>query len=115
MARAILAVYSHPVAKERDDEFNAWYDAVHIPQVIDRIPDVKAATRYRLSGTQIVSPQERPQRQYLTIYEIESDDLPAVRNRLVRALDDATFDWSDALDTRTLSPVPHFYEPTIRR
>jgi hypothetical protein len=111
VARAILAVYSQPANQEQDAEYNTWYDDVHIPQVRERIPDVKGATRYRLSETQIVSSQECPERRYLTIYDIQTDDLPAVRDRLVEALDDGSLDWSDALDMMNLGPVPHFYEP----
>jgi hypothetical protein len=111
---AMLAVYSQPATGEQEDEYNTWYDDVHIPQILERIPDVRTARRYRLSPTQIVSPPECPPHRYLTIYEIETEDLPAVRNRLVEALDDGTFDWSDALDMTDLGPVPHFYEPADR-
>ncbi len=110
MPKALLVVYSQPAASEQDNEYNEWYDTVHIPQVLDRISGVTAAARYRLSDTQIAAADELPQRRYLTLYEIESDDLAAVRDRLVEALGDGTFDWSDALDMADLAPVPHVYE-----
>lgn len=111
MARAVLAVYSQPATSEQEAEYNRWYDQVHIPQIVERVAGVKTATRYQLSATQIVPPQERPQRKYLTLYEVEADDIAVVRDRLVDALDDGTFDWSDALDMAGLGPIPHFYEP----
>jgi len=111
MARAVLVVYSQPRTDAQDREYNEWYDHVHIPQVLERIPGVRAAARYRISATQLVEQESCPQRRYLTIYEVEADDLPAVRDRLAAALSDDTFDWSEALDMSDLSPVAHFYEP----
>jgi hypothetical protein len=111
MARATLNVYSQPSAPDQDSEYNRWYDEVHIPQVLKEIPEIKSAKRYRLSSVQIVSPEERPTRRYLTVYEVETDDLTALRDRLVEALDDGSLDWSEAIDLVELSPIPHFYEP----
>jgi hypothetical protein len=110
-ARAMLAVYSRPATAEQDDEYNRWYDDVHIPQVLARVPGVKAAARYRLSPTQMAESERPPDRPYLTLYEIETDNLSGLRDRLTAALTDGTFDWSSALDMTDLGPVAHLYEP----
>lgn len=62
----------------QDDEFNAWYDARHLPDVLD-VPGIVRAERFRLSDAQIR--EERPYR-YCALYEIETDDLDAVLDEL---------------------------------
>lgn len=56
----------------RDDEFNDWYDNVHLADVL-KLPGVIAAQRFRLSDT-----QHRPgpfEHRYMAVYEIEIDDV----------------------------------------
>jgi len=70
MARHILLVQSEPVAG-RDDEFNQWYDEEPLPDVLE-VPGFTAARRF------VAAPSvhgEEPDRRYLAIYEIETDDL----------------------------------------
>ena len=33
MPKVVLIVHSRPVEPSREDEFNKWYDEVHIPDV----------------------------------------------------------------------------------
>jgi len=42
----IQVVFSNPVA-DREDEFNEWYDNVHIPELLT-VPGMLSATRYAL-------------------------------------------------------------------
>ncbi|MFC2042345.1 DUF4286 family protein [Chloroflexota bacterium] len=52
----------------REDEWNDWYDNVHIPDVLET-PGFVAGTRYKT---------EKPKEgrgPYLCIYEIETDDI----------------------------------------
>lgn len=51
----------------REQEFNEWYNKVHIPEVCS-IPGIKVATRY-----QIVDPDEGYPK-YIAIYEVESEE-----------------------------------------
>ncbi|MBA4857475.1 hypothetical protein IU443_12480 [Nocardia farcinica] len=72
MPRHILLVHSAP-ADSRDDEYNTWYDEVHLPDVLE-VDGFVAARRF-VAAASIHG--ERPELPYLAIYEIETDDLPA--------------------------------------
>ena len=52
-------------APELDDEFNKWYDEVHIPMLM-KGGHISAVTRYKLS-----SDVESNQSPYLAIYEVK--------------------------------------------
>ncbi|MET0728667.1 MAG: hypothetical protein ABWZ76_10270 [Acidimicrobiales bacterium] len=54
MTDAILAVYANPADPTREDEFNAWYTDVHIPEVL-ALDGVVGATRYQLADAQLGS------------------------------------------------------------
>ena len=51
-----------------EDEFNQWYNQVHIPDLLQN-PDVKKAERYE---DQSPTPG---QGKYLAVYELETDDI----------------------------------------
>ncbi|MEH6743071.1 hypothetical protein [Hyphomonas sp.] len=53
---------------EEDDDYRAWYECQHMPDVLD-VPGFVSAQRFRL--------QEEPEnmRRYLTLFEIETDDI----------------------------------------
>lgn len=40
MSYALLVARVQPSSPEHTDEFHRWYDEVHIPQVLERIPGV---------------------------------------------------------------------------
>lgn len=74
MAKGILVVATRPVAGG-EDEYNAWYDGTHIPQMT-AVPGIVGARRYRVrDGGQSESDPDAPT--YLAVYEIEADDLDA--------------------------------------
>ncbi len=63
MAKGVMVVQSGP-AEGRDAEYERWYDEVHIPEVL-AVPGFVGARRFRaLDGSH-----------WLTIYEIEADDV----------------------------------------
>ena len=49
----------------RIEEFNEWYDKVHIPEVLERIPGAKTAARYVVHDPEPGAPQ------FVALYEIE--------------------------------------------
>lgn len=63
----------------RDDEFNDWYTNRHLADLM-ALPGVIAAQRYALSDYQRVDPPYPFK--YCAVYEIETDDLPAVQKAL---------------------------------
>jgi hypothetical protein len=97
--RAILLVTTNPVSEEREDELNTWYDEVHIPQILRRVPGITGCSRYRLDEG---SPG-RADHRYLAVYQIEADDPAGVVGTLAESTASGRLDSSDALGT---SPPP---------
>ncbi|MFK0206381.1 hypothetical protein [Agrobacterium sp. NPDC090283] len=74
-----------------DEEFNRWYDTVHVPDLL-KIPGVVGAERSKLApyqsvmtdqGIEIVDAGNAPiSHRYLALYHIETDDLPRVLNEV---------------------------------
>lgn len=98
MAHAQLIAYVSPSSPQQEEAFNKWYDEVHIPQVVERIPGVVGGSRFRLASAQLVSDAELPARGYLSVYELDTDDLQALANPLAEALGDGTLDLTAASD-----------------
>jgi hypothetical protein len=82
----------------REDEFNTWYETVHIPQILD-VPGFVSAQRF-----EAVEIGDGPikRRRYMALYRIEAEDaaqaIAALRAR--RGTDRLTP--SDALDTSSM-------------
>jgi hypothetical protein len=62
-----LMVQTGPV-EGREDEYNRWYEEIHIPEVL-RLPGFVAARRFKLSEAQRSS-ETLPRNTYLVIYEL---------------------------------------------
>lgn len=85
MNKYILIVTSN-AAEGREEEFNHWYDNIHIPEVL-QIPGFKNGTRYHNINPEINTP-------YLAIFEIESNDIDTTiellnENRKVQSSSDS--------------------------
>jgi hypothetical protein len=62
--------------RAKEQEFNDWYDQVHLPDVIDT-PDYIRATRYEIKEF------KKGRGAYLTLYEVETDDIDkTIRTRM---------------------------------
>ena len=72
MPKGIMVVQARPVDPSREDEFNEWYTKVHLPELLD-VPGFTRARRYKISPTG-ADPEVR---EYVTVYEIDADDLHA--------------------------------------
>lgn len=68
MDKFILKVESNCNDPEREDEFNHWYDNIHIPDIMETQGFVKA-TRYK--NIQSTADQGK----YVAVYEMETDNL----------------------------------------
>jgi hypothetical protein len=93
LSTAILVAQTEPASAEQADEFNDWYDTVHIPQVISQVPGVTLVRRFIASA---IGP-DQPSRRYLAIYEIESDAPESVLRELQKAIADGRLDQTDTL------------------
>src|ERR1043165_703758 len=63
--RGIFLVYTDLADDKHDEEFNAWYDTRHLPQ-LTAIPGILDAARY-------VAVKGGPK--YLAVYELETADV----------------------------------------
>jgi len=68
MERWILVAETNCTVPEREDEFNDWYNTIHIPDVLET-PGILNATRYECAD-----PQEGHGK-YLTLYDVETENI----------------------------------------
>jgi hypothetical protein len=68
MAKGIIHVETRPTSPDRDQEYNTWYDEVHLPELVALDGFVSARRLRPVDG-------DGP---YLALYEIEGDDLQAI-------------------------------------
>jgi hypothetical protein len=66
MPKGVMIVQSRPVSADREDEYNQWYDDVHIAQIL-AVPGFTSARRYKVIGA------DGPV--YVAVYDIEADDI----------------------------------------
>ncbi|HTY60925.1 MAG TPA: hypothetical protein VMG30_01585 [Acidobacteriota bacterium] len=69
MTRYLLFAFSDCVDPSREEEFNRWYDTMHVPDMLET-PGMIRATRWVSAD-----PQEGQRRKYLALYELETDDV----------------------------------------
>ena len=58
MAPSIFVVLTNPI-EGADEAFNEWYDAQHVPEVLD-VPGVVAAQRYNISELTVPDDEDLP-------------------------------------------------------
>ena len=93
----IQIVFSNPL-QDRDDEFNEWYDNVHIPQLL-AVPGMLSAQRYTLRDSEMYrAPGGRPpEHRYAIIYEMEGD-VDAIMQKIQEAVAGGHIQMHDSLD-----------------
>lgn len=95
MARGIIYVETYPSSPDREQEYNTWYDEVHLPELV-ALDGIVAARRLRpVNGA---GP-------YVALYEIEGEDLPAV----LKGMSAAKLTMSSALQLDP-PPIPRLLE-----
>lgn len=90
----LYMVKSNPVAG-KEDEYNRWYNDVHLPEVL-QIDGFQTAQRFKLHTRQV---QPNPTHTYLAIYQIDSNDVDGTLANLSKA---TWMNLSDAIDTTSL-------------
>ncbi|HPG28726.1 MAG: hypothetical protein H6748_16830 [Spirochaetaceae bacterium] len=98
MRRYKFLVFTNAV-DGRDEEFNRWYDDVHLDEVIE-VPGFTGAERYALRPG---PGEDAPPHRYLAIYDMETDDVGGAIDELMRRGTQGGFRMTDALapDART--------------
>jgi hypothetical protein len=82
MTRGVQIALTNVLDPEREAEFDRWYDDVHIPATL-RLPGFVRARRFRLAEEQTAPHLAEPLGfRYLVIYEVDVDQIPAVRAAL---------------------------------
>ena len=76
MPKGVFLAFSNSVSEDVDEEFNRWYNEVHGREVLG-IPGVQSFRRFRLAPTQVMALDDASSRQYLAVYEVETDDWDA--------------------------------------
>lgn len=95
MAKGIIYVETYPSSPDREQEYNTWYDEIHLPELV-AIDGIVSARRLRpVNG-------EGP---YVALYEIEDDDLAAV----LQGMSGAKLTMSSALQLDP-PPIPRLFE-----
>ncbi|MFN8559281.1 MAG: DUF4286 family protein [Dehalococcoidia bacterium] len=86
MPGSILLVYSN-CPEGQEDEFNRWYDTVHVPDLL-ALDGVVAARRFALSGPGIpmtARDGSATVARFLAMYELDSDDTRTMMRRINQA------------------------------
>ena len=94
MAKGILAVNAAAV-EGRDEDFNDWYTNVHVVDIL-KIAGFTSARRFKAIDPNHATP-------YLTIYEVEADDLQAAVAGIGAAAQSGEMAMSDAV---AMDPAP---------
>ena len=100
MARGIILVESWPSSPEREQEYNTWYDEIHLPELVALDGFVSARRLRPVDG-------DGP---YVALYEIEGDNLQAVLDNMIANA--GQLHMSDALQLDP-APIPRLLETTI--
>jgi hypothetical protein len=99
MPRYKMVVYSRP-APGREDEYNDWYQNVHLAELV-ALPGFKSARRFK-HARNLVEGDAYP---YMSIYEIETDDIDAVLGTLRDTAGRGALTMSESIDLTDTSAL----------
>src|SRR5687768_3733717 len=97
MTKYVMVVQSK-AAPGRDDDYNNWYDTIHI-QDICALPGVKSGRRFGATPFALGQAGQP----YLSMVEIETDDPGAFMAEMGKRAADGTIRQSDALDLSSVA------------
>lgn len=82
----------------REDEFNDWYDNVHLGDIV-ALPGFEGASRYELEPG-----QDNPAgHKYLAIYDMKTDDVGATMQNMIEAATTGKMEISEAMAMPTVT------------
>lgn len=109
MPRYKFVVMSTP-AEGREQEYNDWYQNVHLRDVV-AIDGIKSAQRFRLNLT--VS-ADQPPLPYLAVYDIETNDIAGTIQELKRRSQTGQMVISDAMSTVSFAVAYEEFGPVVK-
>ncbi len=92
MAKYVMVVQSK-AAEGRNDDYNAWYDDIHLGEIC-ALPGVLSGRRFEFDSALVGAPGQP----HLSIYEIETDDIDAFAAEMGKRSMDGTIRQTDTLD-----------------
>jgi hypothetical protein len=92
-ARDLYVVFSRPL-DGREEDFERWYDEVHIPELLE-LDEVIAARRYRLVAGEVGEATS------MAVYECAGDG-QATADAIATAMTSGTKTPTDAIDTASM-------------
>jgi hypothetical protein len=98
MPKGVLVVFSAPNGSAMEAEYNEWYDNTHVPEVTG-VPGVVSARRFTLSDAQLTPGASVDRLPYLTIFELDSEDLNEVAKEMNARMMDGRLHISASLQT----------------
>ena len=102
-----MAVYHYVVLTSakagRLEDFEHWYDTQHLQDVV-KVPEIKSAKRYRLTGS-LTDKLEPAPWSSLAIYVMETDDPVAVAQKLSAMAGTSAMTMTDSLDDERLKII----------
>jgi hypothetical protein len=103
MARYLLFAFSDCKDSAREQEFNDWYDNMHLPDMLE-VPGMIRASRWASA-----EPREGQRREYLALYELETDNLAEfdmkVKERGMRTMKEGRFSDLPVFDPQDIPRV----------
>jgi hypothetical protein len=108
VAKGKLIVFNEPDSPEVEAEYNAWYDGDHVPQILEHVPAITGAKRFRILPGQEIALPGSPR--YLAIYDIEADDLTVALQQLGAATGDGRIVMTDKIRPEPRSTVVIYEE-----
>ena len=100
MAKYTFLALTNPVAG-KEDEFNAWYDQHHVPDVIN-VPGFVSGQRFKIADSQFGGEASKAFK-YLAVYEIETEDIAGTIKELQARGGTADITPSDAIDRKAMT------------
>jgi len=100
MAKYTFLALTNPVAG-KEDEFNAWYDQHHVPDVIN-VPGFVSGQRFKIADSQLGGEASKAFK-YLAVYEIETEDIAGTIKELQARGGTADITPSDAIDRKAMT------------
>ena len=110
MPRYKLVVMTKPM-EGREDEYNDWYQNVHLQDVV-AIDGFKSAQRFRLNRPLAADSAQLP---YLAIYDVETDDIDRAIEELLKRADDGRMVISASLAKEPFGAVYEEFGPVVKR